>query len=188
MVLRVIRLFNSLTRYHYIAIFITILLPVIGPGCIAYIGREYQLKQEMLDVVALFIWSIWVVLAVALMVRRDRSESKQMVEPQIAALSGRISSLEEQHLEKQHRNLRVELLREVDNLEESVKETLRDNLGVVLPPRTISSLRARATAGSPTASFNLTAVGGSKMARFREWLRQKARGLWEVVYGKPEGS
>ena len=187
MVLRVIRLFKSLTRYHYIAIFITILLPVIGPECIADIGREYQLKQEMLDVVALFIWSIWVVLAVALMVRRDRSEAKQMVEPQIAALSGRISSLEKQHLEKQYKDLRVELLREVDNLEESVKETLRESLGVVLPPRPIS-LSLRATAGSPTASFNLTGAGGSKVARLREWLRRKARGIWEVVYGKPEGS
>ena len=78
-------------------------------------------------------------------------------------------------------------MREVDNLEESVKETLRDNLGVVLPPRPIS-LRARATAGCPKVSANLTAVGGSKLARLREWLRRKARGIWEVVYGKPEAS
>ena len=187
MVLRVIRLFKSLTRYHYIAIFITILLPVTGPGCIADIGREYQLKQEMLDVVALFIWSIWVVLAVALMVRRDRSEAKQMVEPQIAALSGRISSLEKQHLEKQYRDLSVDLLREVDNLEEVVRRTLSEELEVVLPPRPVS-LRARVTAGRPTVSSNLTVVGGSKLARLREWLRQKARRIWEVVYGKPDGS
>ena len=137
--------------------------------------------------VALFIWSIWVVLAVALMVRRDRSEAKQMVEPQIAALSGRISSLEEQHLEKQYKDLRVELLREVDNLEKTVRATFSEELGVALPPRPVS-LSLRATAGSPTASLNLTVVGGSKLARLREWLRRKARRIWEVVYGKPDGS
>ena len=187
MFLKAIRLFKSLTRYHYIAIFITILLPVIGPWFIANFGSEYQLPQEMLNRTSLILWSIWVVVAVALMVRRDRSEAKQMVEPQIAALSGRINSLEEQHLEKQHRDLRVELLREVDNLEKTVRVTLSEELGVVLPPRPVS-LSVRATAGRPTVSLNLTAVGGSKVARFREWLRRKARRIWEVAYGKPDGS
>ena len=181
MILGALWLFRSLSGYHYRTILLTILLPVIGPPVIAYFGPDYLLLQVSLYVAAFLVWSLFAVLAVALMVRRERSEAEQLVAEQITALSSQISSLKEQHEDSS-----VDLRREVDNLEEVVRTTLSERLGVVLPPRPIS-IRARITAGSPTMSATLTVVGGSKVARLRQWLGRQARGLWEVVYGKPEG-
>ena len=182
MILGALRLFRSLSGYHYRTIFITTILPVIGPLVIAFLAPGGLLLQIVLYVAAFLVWSLCTVLAVASMVRRDRSEAEQMVEPQMAELSDQINRLKEQH-----EDLSVDLRRDVDNLEEVVRTTLSENLGVVLPPRPIS-LSLRVTAGNPTVSANLTVVGGSKLARLREWLRRKARRIWEVAYGKPDGS
>ena len=182
MILGALRLFKSLSAYHYLAILLTVIFPVIGPRLVAYIAPDCLLLRAIVYVAAFLLWSLWAVLAVAWMVSRERSEAEQFVAPKIELLSRQISSLEEQT-----EDLSVDLLREVDNLEEVVRTTLSEELEVVLPPRPVS-LRARATAGRPTASFNLTVVGGSKLARLREWLRRKARRIWEVVYGKPDGS
>ena len=181
MILGALRLFRSLSGYHYRTILLTILLPVIGPPVIAYFGPDYLLLQVILYVAAFLVWSLFAVLAVASMVRRERSESEQLVAQQMEALSGQINRLKEQH-----EDLSADLRLDVDNLEKVVRTTLSENLGVVLPPRPIS-LRARATAGSATMSATLSVIGGSKMARLRQWLRRKARALWEVVYGKQEG-
>lgn len=182
MILSALRLLRSLTIFHYRMILFTILFPVIGPPVIAYFGPDHLVLQIILYVAAFLLWSLFAVLAVASMVRRERSESEQLVAQQITTLSGQISRLEEQH-----EDLSVDLRREVDNLEEVLRTTLSEELAVVLPPRPIS-LRARITAGSPTVSATLSVVGGSKVARLRQWLRRKARRLWEVVYGRPEGS
>jgi hypothetical protein len=179
------RLLGNLSRHHCIAVFLTVILPVIGPWLIDSFAPDYFLLRAVVYVVAFLLWSLWALwalLAVAWVVSREKSEAEQFVAPKIDSLSRRISSLEEQT-----EDLSVDLLREADNLEEVVRTTLSEELEVVLPPRPVS-LRARATAGRPTISANLTVVGGSKLARLREWLRRKARRIWEVVYGKPDGS
>ena len=181
MIIRALQLIRSLSRYHYRTILLTILLPVIGPPVIAYYGPDCLLLQVILYVAAFLVWSLFAVLVVASMVRRERSEAERSVAQQIAALSVQISRLKEQHDDSS-----VDLRREVDNLEEVVRTTLSEKLGVLLPPRPIS-IRARINAGSPTMSATLTVVGGSKVARLRQWLRRTARRLWEVVYGNPEG-
>ena len=182
MILGTLRLFRSLSSHHYRTILFTILLPVIGPPMIAYFGPDWLLLQVILYVAAFLIWSLFAVLAVASMVIRERSEAEQSVARQIAALSGQIDRLKEQHEDS-----KVDLRRELDTLEDVVRTTFSEKLGVVLPPRPIS-IRARITAGSPTMSATLTVVGGSRVVRLRQWLRRAARRLWEVIYGKPEGS
>ena len=182
MILTALRLFRSLSGYHHRTILLTILLPVIWPPLIAYFGPDSIVLQVILYVAALLLWSVFAVLAVASMLRRDRSEAEQLVVQQIEALSGQIRRLREEH-----EDLRVDLRQQVDDLEEVVRSTLSENLGVVLPQRPIS-IRAKFTAGSPRMSATLTVVGGSKVARLRQWFRRAMRRLWEVVYGKPEDS
>ena len=87
MILGALRLFKSLSGYHYRTILITTIMPVIGPLVIAYFAPGGLLLQVVFYVVALFVWSLCVVLAVALMVSRDWSEAVHFVEQQIAALS-----------------------------------------------------------------------------------------------------
>ena len=159
------------------------LLPVIGPPIIAYFGPALLVLQVILYVAAFVVWSVFAVLAVASMLSRDRSEAEQLVAQRIDALSGQINGLREEH-----EDLRVDLRQEIDNLEEAVRATLKEELGVVLRPRPVS-LRAKLAFGEISMSgANLTVVGGSKIARLRQWFRRVMRRLWEVVYGRPEDS
>ena len=148
---------------------------------IAYFGPDRFVLQVILYVTAFLVWSVFAVLAVASMLRRDRSESEQLVAQQTEALSVQVRGLREE-LE----DSRADLRQQVDDLEEVVRSTL-EKLGGVLPPRPIS-LRARVTIGSPTVSATLSVVGGSKVARIRQWFRRAMRRLWKVVYGKSEDS
>ena len=180
MILAALRLFRSLSGYHHRTILLTVLLPAIGPPAIAYFAPTPIVLQVVFYVAAFLVWSVLAVLAVASMLRRDRSESDQLLAKQFEELSGQIRRLKEQQ-----EDMRVDLRQQVDDLEEVVRSTLSEELQVDLPPRPIS-LRARFTAGSPTMSATLTVVGGSKAARLRQWLRRAMSRIWEVVYGRPE--
>ena len=111
MILGALRLFKSLSAYHYRMILITIIVPAIvpvtGPLVIACLAPGGLRLQVALYVAAFLVWSIIVVLAVASMVRSEKSEAKQMLTQLSAGLSGRISSLKEQH-----EDLSVDLRRE----------------------------------------------------------------------------
>lgn len=182
MILSALRLFRSISRFHYRTIIITMLLPVIGPPIIAYFGPDHLALQVILYVAAFLIWSVFAVLAVASMLGRDRSEAEQLVAKQLDALRSQIYRLSEEEQDS-----RLDLRRQLDDLEEVVRSTLSERLGVILPPRPVS-LRVKATLPSPTASVTVTVAGGSKVARLRRWVRRAIRRLWEVVYGKPEDS
>ena len=142
MILSALRLFGSLSGYHYKTIILTILLPAIGPASLAFFAPESLALQVSLYIAAFAVWSILAVLAVASMLRRDRSEAEQLVARQIEGLSGQASRLEE-GLE----DLEADLRQRVRDLEETVRKTLEEELGVVLPPVPIS-VRARAVLGS----------------------------------------
>ena len=108
--------------------------------------------------------------------------AERHVEQKLDELAGHISELREDHEEA-----KVDIRREVDNLEEVVRTTFEE-LGVDLPPRPIS-LRGRVVAGTPRVSAAAPTVrGGGRMTRMRQWLRRMSRRLWEVVHGKPEES
>ena len=181
MILSALRLFKSLSRYHYRTIFITILLPVVGSPMIAYFGPEGLPLQVTLYIAAFFVWSVIAVLAVASMLTKDRSEAAQLVAQQVEELSCQISGLK-----KGHEDLRLDLRQQVDDLEETVRATLKEDLGVILPPRPVS-VRAEAILGTASLSAAIgTVTGGSKLARLRRWCRRATYWLWEVVYGRPE--
>ena len=179
MILSALRLFRSISRFHYRTIIFTMLLPVIGPPIIAYFGPDHLALQVILYVAAFLIWSVFAVLAVASMLGRDRSEAEQLVAKQLDALRSQIYRLSEEEQDS-----RLDLRRQLADLEEVVRSTLSARLGVILPPRPVS-LRVRGTLPTLTGSVTLTVVGGSKVARLRRWFRRVMRRLWEVVYGKP---
>ena len=102
-------------------------------------------------------------LALASMLRSDSSEAEQQINQKLEALSDQICRLREEHNES-----RVDLRQQVDDLEKVVRSTFEE-LGVVLPPRPIS-IRAKAILGTFSVSAaNVTVVGGSKLARLRQW-------------------
>ena len=179
MILNALRQFRSLSGYHYRMIVLTILLPAIGPTSLALFGPEHFILRVILYVAAFLVWSVLAVLAAASMLNRDRSEAEQLMSQKLEALSTQIGRLKEEHEDS-----KVDFGQQVKDLEEVVRSTLREELGVVLPPRPIS-LRARFTAESPTMSVRLSVDGGSRLARLRRWFRRAMRRMWEVVYGIP---
>ena len=166
-----------LSGYHYRMIVLTILLPAIGPASLALFGPDHFILRVILYVAAFFVWSVSVVLAVASMLKRDKSEAEQLMSQRLETLSTQIGRLKEEHEDS-----KVDFRQQVKNLEEVVRSTLREELGVVLPPRPIS-IRARFTTGSPTGSASLSVVGGSRLARLRRWFRRAMRRMGEVVSG-----
>ena len=168
MYLYVRRLFRIPSRYHYFMIIVTILLPAIGTSIIINFGPDCLVMRSLLYVGAFLSWSTFVVVAVAAMLERDRSEVAQLVDQQIGALPDRIRMLEEDH-----GDLREDLPQEVEKV---VRSTLEE-LGLVLPPRRVT-LRAKPLIVNASISApNLTVVGGSKVARLRQWFRRVMRQL-----------
>ena len=180
MILSALRLFRSLSGYQYRTVILTVLLPAIGPPTIAYFGPDCLVLRSVLYAAAFLVWSVLAVLAVASMLNRDRSEAEQLANEKLESLSEQFARLREGH-----DDLRLDFRRQLNDLEEVVRSTLSDKLGVVLPPRP-TSIRARITSGVPSMSATVTVVGGSKLARLRRWFRRAVRRLREVVYGKPE--
>ena len=181
MILSALRLFRSLTGYHYKMIILTILLPVIGFPIIDYFGPDLCVVRVILYVAAFSVWSVSAVLAVASMLRSDSSKAEQQTNQKLEALSDQICRLRAEHKES-----RVDLRQQVDDLEEVVRSTFED-LGVVLPPRPVS-VGAKAINWTVSVSAANVTVGGSKLARLRQWFRRAMRRSWEVTYGKPEDS
>ena len=182
MILNALRHFRSLSGYHYTMIVLTILLPAIGPASLTLFGPDHFILRVILYVAAFFVWSVSAVLAVASMLKGDKSEAERLTSPKLEALSAQIGRLREEYEDS-----RVGLRQQVNDLEEVVRSTLREELGVVLPRRPIS-VGARVSGGSSTTSVSVSVVGGSRLARLRRWSRRAMRGIWEVVYGKPDDS
>ena len=176
MILGSLWLFRSLSLYHYRTIIITILLPAIVPTSLAFFCPDIL---WVIYVLAFLVWSVVAFLVVASMLKRDRSDAELVLNQNIEALSAQIDRLREEH--EEHEDLRADLRQQVNDLEEVVRSTLKEDLGVVLPPRRVS-LRAKAL----LASLSLDVANGIVVGGFRQWVRRKIRRIWEVVYGKPE--
>ena len=171
---------TSLRGHHYVVIIITTLLPAIVVPITLDVVPESLVLQLIIYLGAFIIWSLWSVFAVASMLKTDRFEAEQQVNQKVEALSGRISSMKEDHEES-----KADLRQQVENLEEVVRSTFQE-LGIVLQPRRIS-LRAKVLGGRPSLSVaNVTVIGGSKVARIRQWFKSAMRRLWAMVYGKPK--
>ena len=184
MILGVLRLFRIPSLYHYRTIIITILLPAIVPLSGGFSAPD--ILRVLFYVLVFLVWSVVTVLSVASMLKRDRSDAELLLNHKIEALSAQIDRLREEHEDHDHEDLRADLRQQVNDLEEVVRATLKENLGVVLPPRRVS-LRAKAFhIGLSWNVGKMIVDGGSRVARFRQWVRRKIRRIWEVVYGKPE--
>ena len=177
MYLYVRRLFRIPSRYHYFMIIVTILLPAIGTSIIINFGPDCLVMRSLLYVGAFLSWSTFVVVAVAAMLERDRSEVAQLVDQQVGALPDRIRMLEEEH-----GDLREDLPQEVEKV---VRSTLEE-LGLVLPPQSHSISANPAYFSFSVPPVSVTVAKRSRIARLRQRFRRAMRRLWEVVYGKPE--
>ena len=179
MILGALLRFKSLSGYQYRTIVFTVLLPAIVPPITAYFAPDLRV---IFYLAAFVVWSGLAVLAVASMLKRDMSEAEQLVDQKLEALSRQISRLREEH-----QDLGAALRQQIRSLDETVRATLKEELGAVLPPRPLS-IRARLSAPTPRMSATLAVVGGSKVVRLQQWFRHALRRLWEMVYGKPDDS
>ena len=174
------RVIRSLRLYHYRMIIITILLPVIVPTLMTHFSPDSLLLQVGIYAAAFILWALMAVLAVASTVNKDRSEAAQLLADQGKDLSERISRLSQEHTDS-----RADLRREVDNLEEAVRSTLYEELGVVPRPRGIS-VRADPVSFNFRVAEPTVTVEGSLIARLRQCSRRVKRRLMEVFYGNPD--
>ena len=122
--LNALRHFRSLSGYHYRMVVLTILLPAIGPTSLALFGPDHFIMRVILYVVAFLIWSVLAVLAVASMLKRDKSEAERLTSQSSKRFRPRLADLREE-LE----DSRVGLRQQVKDLEEVVRSTLREELG-----------------------------------------------------------
>ena len=180
MILTILRLLKSLSGYHYRTVILTILLPAVGPASLAFFAPDCFVLRVVLYLAAFLVWSLLAVLAVASMLRRDRSEAEQQVDQKFQALSSRVNDLGEKQ-----ENIAAGLRQQVKDLEETVRKTLKEELEVVLPPRPVS-IGVSIPSGISTTSVAVTVSGGSKLVRFKRWVRRALRRFWELAYGKPE--
>ena len=171
--------FKNLSFYHYRMIIVTIFVPVILTVFVTYLAVDCLVVRVIIDVGVVLVWALFVVVVVALMVERDMAQANRLVSQQTGPFVEQVHRLEEEH-----GDLITDVRLQVEDLESRTRSTF-ERLGVDLPPRTVS-LRLRATAGAPTASFNLTVSGGSKWARLRQRFRSAMRRVKEMVYGKPK--
>ena len=129
--------------------------------------------------VVFLVWALLAVIVVALMVKRDMADARQLVSQQTGPLAEQVRRLKEEH-----GDLIADVRLQVEDLENRTRSTF-ERLGTDLRPKSVS-IRARVTAGVPTVSATLRVSGGSRWARLRQRFRYAMRRVKEVVYGKPE--
>ena len=95
------------------------LSPTLDPSCLVL--------RSILYAAAFLVWSVLAVLAVASMLNRDRSEAEQLADKKLESLSEQFGRLREGH-----DDLRLDFRQQLNDLEEVVRSTLFDKLGVVL--------------------------------------------------------
>ena len=178
---RVRRELRSLSRHHYTTIFFTILLPAIGPPVVASFSPGGWVLEIGFYGLAFGVWSLIAVLAVASMLKKDRAETEQLVAHRTEDLAGQVSSLWQEH-----GNLKINLGQEIDNLEETVRLTLKERLDADLPPRRLSRRADPVGWNIHVEEPRVTSVRESWIARLRDSFQRIGRWVWKVVYGSPE--
>ena len=177
MILKTLRLLRSLSPYHYTVIVFTILLPS-GLSLVLPIFDLGLIPEALISGVGFLVWALVVCLVMALMLNRDRTNAERHVDWRVERLERGVDTTTEEL-----KVLREHLRDEIDNLEETVRLTLKNQLDTDLPPRIVSG-RARAVSFQFTASAATgTATGGSRVRRMRLWVRRVVRRVWEFIYG-----
>ena len=174
MILSLTRQIQRLTVRQRVVIFITlILLPVV----LKYLPDFIQICPAV-DFTITVVSGLLAALLVASSMNDDRSRTERLIDEKLDPLAGELRQVHEGH-----ENAEVDLRQKVDALEEVMRWGFRQ-LGVTPPKRPIL-LRGKATFGVPRASSGTLSVrGGSKLIRFRRWVRRLAAGVWRAVYGE----
>ena len=93
MVLGTWRILRSLSWYHHIMIFITILVPLIWSAIIPLLFPDCPILVIALHIVAFLALLILAELSVALALRRDRFKAERFVSQEVEVVSGELNSL-----------------------------------------------------------------------------------------------
>ena len=139
------------------------------------------MQQYTLYFAAFLIWSLFAVLAVAAMLKKDRSESQSNLDEKLRVPSDQITKLRED-LDV----VKADYRQQVDNLEGVVRSTLRDKFGVELPRRPITVNANPVQFSFGVSAVTVTHTRGSRLARIGHWFLRAMRQTKDVVYGKPE--
>ena len=177
MTLWIARQYTKLSVRQRIVLLTTLILPSL---VIQTLLVHFAPVPLFLVVIVNLVWYMTTATIVASTMNEDTSRMERLVDQNAAQLSDEVLQLRED-LEDAKANSR----QQVDDLE-SVMRTAFAELDVAPPPRPIS-LRGRLTHEAlRTSGVHLRVRGGSRMARFRNWMRRAWRRIWEVFYGNPD--
>lgn len=138
MILPFLDCWKSLSGRHWLAVAFTIVLPVGVPTFLRHVLVESRLFLFVVDSVTILLWFLIVVVAVALLVRRDSAAARQLVESRVDPLEGQLNDLD--------RSARTAQTG-IDELEQRVREAIED-LGGKLSPR-VSQASVHLRSGAP---------------------------------------
>ena len=181
MILNALALLKSLTAQQYSGLFVSMLFPGIAFAFVHSFAPDSLVLRVIYYLVVFVTWSVWAVLAVASMLNRDKSETVLLVDGRERELLSKIRELEEAN-----EGLVLGFRQEVRNLEESVRKTLKEDLGVDLRPRRVCLRIGPLSTGMPTASMSVRVMRRGRPARLRSWIRDKIKCIWKAVYGNPK--
>ena len=172
-----IRLFRSLSLLQHVVVFLTTFtIPVSFELVQGWQDTGLCLSCVSLSKLTLYFgWYQIAMLVIASVTKHDRARVEEKLDRVFSELTGRISQTSAEH-QGQMTGIQ-DRLRDIREWVQNIDRAMRDELGVALPPPTVS-LRASIRAGEPRVSANATV--GSPMgrgARLLRWLKGQARNL-----------
>lgn len=185
MILSAWRVFRSLAWYHHVMIVITILVPLGWSVFITFWAPNCWTVLAAIHLGAFLLLFVLAEFAVGVALRRDKAKAQDFVFQEVETVSEDIRALREQQTESSARqeNLLQTLRREIDEQEETFRSAFEE-LGVALPPRTVS-IGFTVRSGRPTVSISVEVIPPSgrwarllwRMRRCRQWAKEK---IWRT--------
>ena len=176
--------FRSLHGYHHVMIIITILVPLLWSVVISLWLPNRFVLQVTLHLAGFLVFWLLAVLAVGLVLKRDRFKAEQFVSQEVGAVSGQIRILRQEHedLILRHGDSIEDLKRQIDDQDANFRSAF-EQMGIVPLPRR-SPLRGGRSFGPMEPDVVVPKTVGSKWARLHQRLRRLGRWLKGKLLGK----
>ena len=172
-----IRLFRSLSVLQHLVVFLTTFaIPVSFELVQGWQNTGFCPSCANWGKLALYFgWYQVAMLVIASASKQDRARVEEKLDRVFSELTDSISQIREEH-QRQMTGMQ-DRVRDLRDWVRNIDRSMRDELGVDLPPPTVS-LRASFRAGAPTFSANVTVSGpAGRRARLLRWVRRQACNL-----------
>ena len=172
-----IRRFRSLSLLQHVVVFLTTFaIPVSFELVQGWQDTGLCLSCVNLGKLTLYFgWYQVAMLVIASATKQDRARVEEKLDRVFSELTDSISQISAEH-QGQVTGIQ-DRVRDLREWVQNIDRAIRDELGVALPPPTVS-LRVSARAGEPRVSANLTVSSpAGRRARLLQWVRGQTRNL-----------